>query len=130
MKQPQFHCLMPAISRHASTLEDIRDMRVADSTKKGYKSGLNQIKKWISGHGSPAMLKSDGTINLQVFEYNDFLAFVQWVYQNTSNTPGTIASYRSALKDLYKRENIPVPVEYESEMKDIFQGSFTIIILN
>ncbi|RLO12912.1 hypothetical protein DYB28_001005 [Aphanomyces astaci] len=112
MKQPQFHCLMPAISRHASTLEDIRDMRVAESTKKGYKSGLNQIKNWISGHGSPAMLKSDGTINLQVFQYNDFLA------------------YRSALKDLYKREHIPVPVEYESEMKDIFQGSFTMIILN
>ncbi|RHZ08551.1 hypothetical protein DYB26_007007 [Aphanomyces astaci] len=33
-------------------------------------------------------------------------------------------------QDLYKREHIPVPVEYESEMKDIFQGSFTMIILN
>ncbi|ETW01156.1 hypothetical protein H310_06758 [Aphanomyces invadans] len=112
---------MSSNPRQASTLEEIRDMRVSRSTKAGYKSGLNQVKKWIMAHGSPIMLKHDGAIDLTVFQYSDFLAFIQWQYQ-CSNKPGTLASYRSAIKDLYKRENVPLPVEYDGDMKGLFQG--------
>ncbi|RHY14810.1 hypothetical protein DYB32_010817 [Aphanomyces invadans] len=96
-------------------------MRVSRSTKAGYKSGLNQVKKWIMAHGSPIMLMHDGAIDLTVFQYSDFLAFIQWQYQCTSNKHGTLASYRSAIKDLYKRENVPLPVEYDGDMKDLFK---------
>lgn len=97
-------------------------MRVSKSTKASYKSGLNQIKRWIMQHGNANMLNPDGTINLEKFHYRDFLLFLQWTYQNTSNKPSTLASYRSAIRDLYKRQNIPVPTDYDVDMKDIFQG--------
>ncbi|KAH9142205.1 hypothetical protein AeRB84_013707 [Aphanomyces euteiches] len=113
---------MASSRRQASTLEDIREMRVAKSTKAGYKSGINQIKKWVLVHGSSDMLTSDGDINLSVFAYTYFLAFIQWMYQNTPNKPNTLASYRSAIKDLYKRQNMAVPLQYDTDMKDLFQG--------
>ncbi|KAF0715488.1 Aste57867_3346 [Aphanomyces stellatus] len=109
-------------ARHDTSLDDIRGMRVAKSTKSGYKSGLNQIKKWIVSNGSPNMLNEDGSINLDGFQYPAFLAFIQWAYQNTTNKPGTLASYRSAIKDYYKRQGVPLPSQYDDDMKDLFQG--------
>ncbi|KAH9122174.1 hypothetical protein AeMF1_006420 [Aphanomyces euteiches] len=91
-----------------------------------YQSGLNVIKKWIINHGNPAMLDPigdpDGEINLESFKYEDFLAFIEWTIQNTSNKPGTLCGYRSALRDYYKQKKIPYPVEFEDDMKEIFQG--------
>ena len=116
-------------TRVTSTLDEIRDMRVAKSTKAGYKSGLNQIKKWIVNHGSPDLLTIEGQINLSTFGYSHFLAFIQWTYQNTSNKPGTIASYRSAIRDLYKRTNTEIPAQYDSDMKDIYQGTVSKLML-
>ncbi|KAF0711842.1 hypothetical protein As57867_005008, partial [Aphanomyces stellatus] len=109
-------------ARHDTSLDDIRGMRVAKSTKSGYKSGLNQIKKWIVSNGSPNMLNEDGSINLDGFQYPAFLAFIQWAYQNTTNKPGTLASYRCAIKDYYKRQGVPLPSQYDDDMKDLFQG--------
>ncbi|KAG9404735.1 hypothetical protein AC1031_004941 [Aphanomyces cochlioides] len=85
-------------ARQVSTLDEIRGMRVSKSTKSGYKSGLNQIKKWILNHGSSDMLKSDGSINLEVFTHEQFIQFIAWTFQNTSNKPGTISSYREVLR--------------------------------
>ncbi|KAH9150884.1 hypothetical protein AeRB84_006369 [Aphanomyces euteiches] len=91
-----------------------------------YQSDLNVIKKWIINHGNPAMLDPigdpDGEINLESFKYEDFLAFIEWTIQNTSNKPGTLCGYRSALRDYYKQKKIPYPVEFEDDMKEIFQG--------
>ena len=115
-------------TRHDTSLDDIRSMRVAKSTKSGYKSGLNQIKKWIVAHGRPGMLTMDGSINLAEFLYTDFLDFIQWTYQNTSNKPGTLASYRSAIKDYYKRQGIAVPSHYDEDMKDVFQGNLSLLV--
>ncbi|KAH9158466.1 hypothetical protein LEN26_002958 [Aphanomyces euteiches] len=68
------------------------------------------------------MLKANGDINLDVFTYQDFLAFIGWSYQFTNNKPGTLTSYRSAIKDLYKRENRALPPQFDDDMKNIFQG--------
>ncbi|KAF0690700.1 hypothetical protein As57867_017862, partial [Aphanomyces stellatus] len=121
---------MSSNARHSTSLDDIRGMRVAKSTKAGYRSGLNQIKKWIVAHGSPDMLASDGSIDLSTFKYSDFLEFIQWSYQNTSNKPGTLASYRSAIKDYYKRKGMDVPIQYDDDMKDLFQGECDVTMLS
>ncbi|ETV70162.1 hypothetical protein H257_14327 [Aphanomyces astaci] len=85
---------MSATTRHDTSLQDIRGMWVPKSTIAGYRSGLNQIKKWILAHGTPDMLTSIGSIDLTVFTYDHFLLFIQWAFQNTSNKPGTLARYR------------------------------------
>ncbi|ETV74605.1 hypothetical protein H257_10742 [Aphanomyces astaci] len=36
--------------------------------------------------------------------------------------PGALAGYRSAIKDQFKRESLEVPPQYESDVKDVFQG--------
>ncbi|RHZ15978.1 hypothetical protein DYB37_008630 [Aphanomyces astaci] len=97
-------------------------MRVSKSTKAAYRNGLNQIKKGILAHGTPNMLTSIGSIDLTVFTYDHFLLFIQWAFQNTSNKPGTLASYRSAIKDYYKQQGVAVPREYDEDMKDLFQA--------
>ncbi|KAF0701920.1 hypothetical protein AaE_016237 [Aphanomyces astaci] len=68
------------------------------------------------------MLTPIGSIDFTVFTYDHFLLFIQWAFQNTSNKPGTLASYRSAIKDYYKQQGVAVPREYDEDMKDLFQG--------
>ncbi|KAH9103827.1 hypothetical protein AeMF1_019931, partial [Aphanomyces euteiches] len=63
-----------------------------------------------------------GEINLERFKYEDFLAFIEWTIQNTNNKPGTLCGYRSALRDWYKQKKAPYPVEFDDDMKEIFQG--------
>ncbi|KAH9096474.1 hypothetical protein LEN26_017427 [Aphanomyces euteiches] len=43
-------------------------------------------------------------------------------HQNTDNKPVTLSNYRSAMKDLYKRENSPLSPEFKIDVKTIFQG--------
>ncbi|KAH9085145.1 hypothetical protein LEN26_020629 [Aphanomyces euteiches] len=68
------------------------------------------------------MHKANGDIDLDVFTYQAFLVFIGWSYQFTKNKPGTLASYRSSIKDLKKRENRALPPQFDDDMKDIFEG--------
>ena len=106
----------------ATTIEDLRQNRVSDATKKSYRSALNQVKIWIQSYGTPDMLDQEGEINLRVFEYRNFLQFIEWTVQFTNNKVGTLSNYRSAIKDPYKRNCIPFPDEYDIDMKELLQG--------
>ncbi|KAF0683298.1 Aste57867_24645 [Aphanomyces stellatus] len=106
-----------------TSIQDLRNNRLADKTKSGYRSGLNMIESWIREHGDSSLLTSAGNINLRLFGYDDFLKFIEWTVRNTNKKPGTLSGYQSALRHYYKDAGIPVPPEFEDDMKGIFQGT-------
>ncbi|KAF0710703.1 hypothetical protein AaE_002786 [Aphanomyces astaci] len=101
------------LQRQDTSLEDIIDSCLADSTKERYESGLRQIIKWIHVTGGTHLLKDDGTVDLRVFQYDNFVQFIVWVYQHTPVKVGTMSGYRAALRWYYKLEDVAMPVEYE-----------------
>ncbi|KAH9111512.1 hypothetical protein LEN26_008750 [Aphanomyces euteiches] len=115
-------------SRLGFTIEEARRNRISEATRKRYKSGINQIKLWARRVGKHELLmaseqESDGqTINLSVFQYLDFLEFIEWTVRNKKVEVGTISSYRSALKSLYKDQKVALPEEYGDDMKEVFSG--------
>ncbi|RLO05811.1 hypothetical protein DYB28_005429 [Aphanomyces astaci] len=110
------------LQRQETSLEDIIDSCLADSTKDRYESGLRQLVKWIHVTGATDLLKDNGSIDLRFFQYHHFVQFIVWVYQNTPIKVGTMSGYRAALQWYYKREDVPMPTEYESKLKTIFTG--------
>ncbi|RHX99652.1 hypothetical protein DYB36_013962 [Aphanomyces astaci] len=110
------------LQRQETSLEDIIDSCLADSTTDRYESGLRQLVKWIHVTGATDLLKDNGSIYLRFFQYHHFVQFIVWVYQNTPVKVGTISGYRAALRWYYKREDVPMPTEYESKLKTIFTG--------
>ncbi|RHZ02616.1 hypothetical protein DYB37_012736 [Aphanomyces astaci] len=108
--------------RQNTSLEDIIDSCLADSTKERYESGLRQIIKWIHVTGGTHLLKDDGTVDLRVFQYYNFVQFIVWVYQHTPVKVGTMSGYRAALRWYCKLEDVAMPVEYQTKLKTIFTG--------
>ncbi|KAF0739373.1 hypothetical protein Ae201684_004942 [Aphanomyces euteiches] len=110
------------------TIETARRNRISASTRQGYTSGINQVVKWAKLVGKNHLVmfnsvdQSTVTLNLQVFLYSDFLDFIVWAVRQKSVQVGTLNSYRSAVKSLYKDQNIDLPEEYDTEMKTIFSG--------
>ncbi|CAK4497032.1 unnamed protein product, partial [Aphanomyces euteiches] len=72
-------------------------------------------------HGTADMLTDTDEINLEVFNYDGFLEFIEWTVRNTNKRPGTISGYRSALRHYYKQHRVPVPLEFDDDIKEIFQ---------
>jgi hypothetical protein len=63
---------------------------------------------------------ASGEPNPHIFKPKDFEAFL---LANRSELKAvTLGGYRSAIKDLYRRYKIPVPVEYGEGMKTLFSG--------
>ncbi|RHY63869.1 hypothetical protein DYB30_005634 [Aphanomyces astaci] len=120
---------MTILQRQETSLEDIIDSCLADSTKERYESGLRQLIKWIHLTGGTDLLKDDGMIDLRVFQYTHFVQFIVWVYQNTPVKVGTMSGYRAALRWYYKREDVAMPVEYSTKLKTIFTGLPMCVIL-
>ncbi|KAH9165544.1 hypothetical protein AeNC1_018491, partial [Aphanomyces euteiches] len=110
------------------TVEAARRNRISEATRQGYTSGINQVIKWakLVGKGDLVMMTSGDepmeTLNLRVFLYRDFLDFIVWVIREKSVQVGTLNSYRSSVKSLYKDQNIDLPEEYGEDMKMIFSG--------
>ncbi|ETV68371.1 hypothetical protein H257_15692 [Aphanomyces astaci] len=62
--------------QQATTVQDLRDNRLSDGYKKGYRSGLRQIVAWLCAAVQTGSINPDGIINLDVFTYEDFTEFV------------------------------------------------------
>ena len=62
--------------QQTTTVQDLRDNLLADNSKKGYHSGLNQIAKWLASSGRASMVDDDGSIDLNEFGYADFTEFL------------------------------------------------------
>ncbi|OQR82239.1 hypothetical protein ACHHYP_16339 [Achlya hypogyna] len=109
-------------------MEDILESCLADSTKTRYKSGLRQVVNWIEAtmHLRPPPLRSllndDGTIDLVAFRYDHFAQFIVWTMCNTEVKVTTMACYRSAMRYYYKKQGVPLPGQYDSNIEEVFQG--------
>ncbi|RHZ01932.1 hypothetical protein DYB37_013815, partial [Aphanomyces astaci] len=84
------HVPSPAMRQQSTTVQDLRDNRLADSSKKGYRSGMKQIIKWLQTSGRSARLNADGSLNLTVFSYMDFTEFVLYKYKDAGTQAGAI----------------------------------------
>ncbi|ETV70825.1 hypothetical protein H257_13615 [Aphanomyces astaci] len=62
--------------QQATTVQDLRDNRLADGSKKCYRGGLRHIVAWLRVAGRTGSINPDGSINLDVFTYEDFTEFV------------------------------------------------------
>ncbi|KAH9093866.1 hypothetical protein Ae201684P_016488 [Aphanomyces euteiches] len=108
------------------TIEAARRNRLSNKTRKGYASGINQIVIWASQAGRNDLLADDidepekSSLNLGLFGYQDFL---EWrINKPKKITVGTLDSYRSAIKNLYKQQNIKLPEAYNDDMKEVYSG--------
>lgn len=118
------------------TIEAARRNRICEDTRRGYRSGINQVKAWARLVGNTNLLKTceeskdKETINLEVFQYQDFLDFLVWTVNNKRVEVGTLNGYRSAIKNLYKDNQIPLPDGYGDDMKEIFSGFILFIFFD
>ncbi|ETV79837.1 hypothetical protein H257_07053 [Aphanomyces astaci] len=116
------HVPSPAMRQQSTTVQDLRDNRLADSSKKGYRSGMKQIVKWLQTSGRSARLNADGSLNLTVFSYMDFTEFVLYKYKDAGVSLSTLSGYRSALKDYYNTQGVPLPIGFTNDATVIYQG--------
>lgn len=110
--------------QQTTTVQDLRDNRLADNSKKGYRSGLNQIAKWLASSGRASMVDDDGSIDLNEFGYADFTEFLLYKYKVAGVSLSTLSGYRSALRDYYNKSSIAPPPEFASDATIIFQGIY------
>ncbi|ETV73858.1 hypothetical protein H257_11518 [Aphanomyces astaci] len=55
-----------ATRQQSTTVQDLRDNRLAESSQKGYRSCVKQITIWMQASGRAHMLNADGSINLEL----------------------------------------------------------------
>lgn len=107
-------------------IQTIRDACISSQTKERYQSGLNVIKGWIRGELIKAerdiqrFFTPEGELNVMEFTPHYFERFL--VFQRHNVQTSTLSGYRSAIKYLYRLNNLPLPVEYGDNMKTIFSG--------
>ncbi|KAF0712028.1 hypothetical protein AaE_012150 [Aphanomyces astaci] len=104
------------------TVQDLRDNRLAEGSKKGYLSGVRQVVAWLRESGRSGTINPDGSINLDVFSYEDFTEFVLYKYKSAGVSLSTLSGYRSAIKDYYSRQNVALPAGLVTDATAIYQG--------
>jgi hypothetical protein len=90
-------------------IDDARRARVTEQMRNGYKSGLSQVRKWLVVTNKASCLNKNGSIYMHVFGYTNFLAFLGYKVNNTDVGMGMLSGYRSASKNYYKDERVPIP---------------------
>ena len=116
------------------TIKQARRDRISKGTRRGYKSGINQVKKWLLLEGKEQCLRpcrqedyiqfDDGqTIDSTVFQNEDFLGFLEWTVRNKAIGVETLMRYKSTLLNLYKDDKVPLPNEFGDDIKEVFSGT-------
>ncbi|RHY44149.1 hypothetical protein DYB38_011537 [Aphanomyces astaci] len=105
------------------TVQDLRDNRLAEGSKKGYLSGVRQVVAWLRESGRSGTINPDGSINLDVFSYEDFTEFLLYKYKSAGVSLSTLSGYRSAIKDYYSRQNMALPAGFVTDATAIYQGT-------
>ena len=57
-----------------------------------------------------------------MFQYEDFLGFLEWTVRNKAIGVGTLMRYKSALLNLYKDDKVPLPNEFGDDIKEVYSG--------
>jgi hypothetical protein len=95
-------------------IDDARRARETEQTRNGYKSGLSQIRK--------AKNKFRALMKMEVSICTELLAFLKHKVNNTDVGAGTLSGYRSAIKNYYKDERVPILSGYGDDLQEIFSG--------
>ncbi|POM69964.1 Hypothetical protein PHPALM_13695 [Phytophthora palmivora] len=105
-----------ATDDHEVTAKDVREACVSSRTQQAYRGSLRALSKWIieiKKNEASANFDKTGEIELTRFTPADFEAFLLEKRKN----------YRSALKDLYRRKEVPIPVAYDKVWLHFSQAS-------
>jgi hypothetical protein len=110
----------------AVSAELVRSSCISTSTKKAYQSYISMIRKWIIATlpDPDQYFDEQEGINLDYFTPAHFEAFLL----SRVNTPGksvkvgTLSGYRSAIKDIYRKNKRPIPSAYDDDLKTFFSG--------
>ncbi|KAJ0398878.1 hypothetical protein ATCC90586_009809 [Pythium insidiosum] len=102
----------------------MRDAWTAASTKKSYRSHLNQISVWIRQTLSEPerYFDAEGIVDVTVFTPRLFEDFLLAKLNSKTIKVSTLGGYRSAVRDLYRRKRLQLPAEYQDDMKTFFSG--------
>ncbi|ETV76113.1 hypothetical protein H257_09647 [Aphanomyces astaci] len=111
-------------NRQHATLDSLIDNQLSESTKICYNSKLNQVVEWVKGQSRYELLKDDGSLDLNNFQYSDFMDFAVWKYKHSKCRVDMItvwkykhskcrvdmiSGYRSAMRYYFEREGVEVP---------------------
>ncbi|RHZ18285.1 hypothetical protein DYB37_003505 [Aphanomyces astaci] len=91
-------------NRQHATLDSLIDNQLSESTKICYNSKLNQVVEWVKGQSRYELLKDDGSLDLNNFQYSDFMDFAVWKYKHSKCRVDMISGYRSAMRYYFERE--------------------------
>ncbi|ETN17272.1 hypothetical protein PPTG_05113 [Phytophthora nicotianae INRA-310] len=105
------------------TAKDVRDACISVKTQQAYRSSLRAMSKWIRDtkmEQAPTFFDASGNIDLDRFTLDEFDSFLMEKRKNVGVS--TLNGYRSALKDLYRRQDVPLPNTFEKKMATLFSG--------
>ncbi|KAH9108423.1 hypothetical protein LEN26_012427 [Aphanomyces euteiches] len=105
------------------TAKDVRDACISPKTQQAYASAIRAMSKWIvdtKGDGSSEYFDANRQINLTVFTPRDFEEFL--LEKRKHVTVSTLNGYSSAIKDLHRRNQIPLLAAYEKDFATFFSG--------
>jgi len=105
------------------TSRDVREACIAARTQRAYAGSLRTLSRWIvdtKKQDSHLYFDKSGQINLRRFTSADFEAFL--LEKRKTVGVSSLNGYRSAIKDLYRRNELPLPSVYEKSMSTFFSG--------
>lgn len=103
----------------------VLDSCISEATKKSYSSCIKGISTWLrKTQYDPERFfqNASSEINLAEFTPSLFEDFLLYKTNNSSVKTITLCSYRSAVKDLYRKEQKDLPSSYEKNLKPFFSG--------
>ncbi|RHY97720.1 hypothetical protein DYB31_011229 [Aphanomyces astaci] len=110
-------------NRQHATLDSLIDNQLSESTRICYNSKLNQVVEWVKGQSRYELLKDDGSLDLNNFQYSDFMDFAVWKYKHSKCRVDTISGYRSAMRYYFEREGVEVPQALAKKPIGFLKGS-------
>ncbi|KAG3102800.1 hypothetical protein PI124_g13738 [Phytophthora idaei] len=102
----------------------VRARCISDGTVGRYRSYINGIRKWVMTNKNiinpQRFFDASGDLDPRRLTPKDFESF--FVDKRETLKASTLGGYRSAMKDLYRRRNLPLPPEYGEVMMTLFSG--------
>jgi hypothetical protein len=105
------------------TAKDVREACISAKAQQAYRGSLRAMSKWIvenKKQHSSIYFDTNGQIDLKRFTLAECELFL--LDKRKSVSVSTLNGYSSALKDLYRRQEVPLPVTYEKSMATFFSG--------
>ena len=106
--------------------DTVRAACISTSTRRAYSSCIRVISQRIRDTQTrpDSYFEGDGVIDTNVFTPDVFERFLLWRVNAQGKTVKvtTLSGYRSAMKNLYRAKRLPIPQEYDQDMKTYFRG--------